>query len=199
MTLRGPRESSFRASIGASPHSGCSNSFLAGPSPSTFLAAARAGAASIYLLSLGETGRAHLKASPVALLLIDVINPMDFDGAGAVLPCATRAAANIGRLKRRAREANIPVVYVFCSQRIRRRPCPQCRAATASRNHTARGVRQAVQTRRATRSRTPSTISAACSVIRSVPAHSGHGIAVAMTSTSAGEPTGIGRAGRPPG
>jgi nicotinamidase-related amidase len=37
---------------------------------------------------------------------------MDFDGAGDVLPCATRAAANIARLKRRAREADIPVVYV---------------------------------------------------------------------------------------
>jgi len=42
-------------------------------------------------------------------------------------------------------------------------------------------------------------VSAACSVSRSVPEHSGHGIAVAMTSTSAGDATGIGRSGAPPG
>jgi nicotinamidase-related amidase len=44
--------------------------------------------------------------------LIDVINPMDFRGAKAILPAAKRAARNIARLKRRARDAGIPVVYV---------------------------------------------------------------------------------------
>jgi nicotinamidase-related amidase len=49
---------------------------------------------------------------PVAILLIDVINPMDFPGAGALVSAAKRAAQNIARLKRRARDAGIPVVYV---------------------------------------------------------------------------------------
>jgi nicotinamidase-related amidase len=54
----------------------------------------------------------ELRTSPVAILLIDVINPMDFGGAGALLPAAKKAARNIARLKRRARDAGIPVVYV---------------------------------------------------------------------------------------
>jgi nicotinamidase-related amidase len=54
----------------------------------------------------------ELLASPVALLLIDVVNPMDFEGAEALLPAALRAAEPIERLKRRAREAGAAVVYV---------------------------------------------------------------------------------------
>jgi len=57
-------------------------------------------------------GDTELKTSTVALLLIDVINPMDFEGASALLPSAIRAAPHIGRLKRRAREAGVAVVYV---------------------------------------------------------------------------------------
>ena len=53
-----------------------------------------------------------LRQSPAALLLIDVINPMDFRGAEALLPAATKAAQNIARLRRRAHDANIPVIYV---------------------------------------------------------------------------------------
>jgi nicotinamidase-related amidase len=49
---------------------------------------------------------------PAALLLIDVINPMDFRGAEALLPAATKAARNIARLKRRARDAGVPAIYV---------------------------------------------------------------------------------------
>ena len=59
-----------------------------------------------------EQGDGHPRGSPLALLLIDVINPMDFDGAEALLPCARKAAPHIGRLKRRALEADVPVVYV---------------------------------------------------------------------------------------
>src|SRR5258705_4420554 len=47
-----------------------------------------------------------------ALLLIHVVNPLDFDGADALLPHATRAAAAIGALKSRAYVAGVPVVYV---------------------------------------------------------------------------------------
>lgn len=48
---------------------------------------------------------------PVALVLVDVINDMEFEGgerlAGHALPAAERIAA----LKRRARQAGIPVIY----------------------------------------------------------------------------------------
>jgi len=48
---------------------------------------------------------------PVALVLVDVINDMEFEGgerlAGHALPAAQRIAA----LKRRARQAGVPVIY----------------------------------------------------------------------------------------
>jgi nicotinamidase-related amidase len=48
----------------------------------------------------------------VALLLIDVVNPMNFDGAEDLMPHAIRAADAIASLKHRAHVAGIPVVYV---------------------------------------------------------------------------------------
>ena len=50
--------------------------------------------------------------SPVALLLIDVVNPMDFAGAPALLLPALAAAKKIARLRERARDAGVAVVYV---------------------------------------------------------------------------------------
>jgi len=50
--------------------------------------------------------------SPVALLVIDMINAFEFDGAGAMLPRAVAAATAIARLKQRARQARVPIVYV---------------------------------------------------------------------------------------
>jgi nicotinamidase-related amidase len=50
--------------------------------------------------------------SPVALLIIDMINAFDFDGADALLPRALAAATAIAALKRRARREGVPVVYV---------------------------------------------------------------------------------------
>jgi nicotinamidase-related amidase len=50
--------------------------------------------------------------SPVALLLIDVINDLDFPGAEALLEYALPMARNIVALKQRAREAGVPVVFV---------------------------------------------------------------------------------------
>jgi nicotinamidase-related amidase len=47
-----------------------------------------------------------------ALLLIDVVNPLDFDGAEALRPHALRAAESIRALKHRARVAGIPAIYV---------------------------------------------------------------------------------------
>lgn len=50
--------------------------------------------------------------SRLALLVIDMINAFDFDGAPAMLPRALAAARAIAALKRRARQSSIPVVYV---------------------------------------------------------------------------------------
>jgi nicotinamidase-related amidase len=48
----------------------------------------------------------------VALLVIDMINAFDFHGAEAMLPRALAAAKSTAVLKRRARKAGVPVVYV---------------------------------------------------------------------------------------
>lgn len=51
-------------------------------------------------------------SAPVALLLIDVINDLEFEGGGALLEQALPVAARIVALKKRARAAGIPAVYV---------------------------------------------------------------------------------------
>jgi nicotinamidase-related amidase len=48
----------------------------------------------------------------VALLIIDMINAFDFEGAQAMLPRALAAAKATADLKKRARKASVPVVYV---------------------------------------------------------------------------------------
>jgi nicotinamidase-related amidase len=63
----------------------------------------------------GKTQDLHGSApdeSPVALLIIDMINAFDFEGADAMLPRAHAAARAIASLRRRARRAHVPVVYV---------------------------------------------------------------------------------------
>jgi nicotinamidase-related amidase len=50
--------------------------------------------------------------SPVALLLIDVINDMEFEGSEPLVRQAVPMARRIAALKRRATEAGIPIVYV---------------------------------------------------------------------------------------
>jgi nicotinamidase-related amidase len=47
----------------------------------------------------------------VALLLIDVINDLEFPGAGQFAKVALRAAGHIARLKQRSVAAGIPVIY----------------------------------------------------------------------------------------
>ena len=49
---------------------------------------------------------------PVALLLIDVINDFEYPGGDALFNHALPAARHIARLKQRAQERHIPVVYV---------------------------------------------------------------------------------------
>jgi nicotinamidase-related amidase len=50
--------------------------------------------------------------SPVVLLLIDVINDMDFPSGDRLLRKAIPAARKIAELKKRARKAGVPAVYV---------------------------------------------------------------------------------------
>jgi nicotinamidase-related amidase len=52
------------------------------------------------------------ESSPVALLLIDVINDMDFEGAEALVRQAVPMAHRIAALKNRARAAKIPAIYI---------------------------------------------------------------------------------------
>lgn len=48
----------------------------------------------------------------MALVLIDVINAFDFPGSGAIVRAATKATPQIERLTARARELDVPVIYV---------------------------------------------------------------------------------------
>ena len=50
--------------------------------------------------------------SEVALLLIDVINDLEFPGGEELLRGALPAARKIARLKQRVRQAGVPVIYV---------------------------------------------------------------------------------------
>lgn len=50
--------------------------------------------------------------SEIVLVLIDVINDFEFPGGEELLQSALPAAKNIARLKERARQANVPVIYV---------------------------------------------------------------------------------------
>ena len=47
-----------------------------------------------------------------ALLLVDVLNDLDFPGAKPLIQAAPRLARNIAALKRRCRDAKIPAIYV---------------------------------------------------------------------------------------
>jgi nicotinamidase-related amidase len=52
------------------------------------------------------------ESSDVALLLLDVINDLEWEGGDLLLPHALRMAEKLAALKRRAREAGIPAIYV---------------------------------------------------------------------------------------
>lgn len=50
--------------------------------------------------------------NPIVLVLIDVINDLEFDGGAALLPQALKMARKLARLKQRAYDHNVPVIYV---------------------------------------------------------------------------------------
>lgn len=49
--------------------------------------------------------------SSVALLVIDMINDLEWEGGDALLPHAVAAARRVASLKARARDAGVPVIY----------------------------------------------------------------------------------------
>ena len=66
-----------------------------------------------------KTTRASSDGAPVAvpvagtaLLLIDVINDLAFDGSGGLVAQANAMAAPLARLKRRATAAGVPAIYI---------------------------------------------------------------------------------------
>lgn len=48
---------------------------------------------------------------PVALMLVDVINDMEYEGGERIFPAALAAAERIAALKRQAKQLGIPVIY----------------------------------------------------------------------------------------
>lgn len=52
-----------------------------------------------------------LTASPTVLLLVDFINPLDFDGGDALAPSARTAAHATARLRRQALRSGVQTVY----------------------------------------------------------------------------------------
>ncbi len=50
--------------------------------------------------------------NPLALLIIDVINDLEFDGGDKLLRYAKRMAPKLAKLKQRAYAAGVPVIYV---------------------------------------------------------------------------------------
>lgn len=56
--------------------------------------------------------RSRFPRARTALILVDVINPFDFDGGPAFARRAVTVAASIARLRDRATRAAVPVIYV---------------------------------------------------------------------------------------
>ena len=59
----------------------------------------------------GDTTSAET-ARRTALLLVDVINDMDFEGSESLVRCAEPMARRLHELKRRCRAAGIPTLYI---------------------------------------------------------------------------------------
>lgn len=59
-----------------------------------------------------DTKKQQPDESPVALLLIDVINDLEWEGGEKLLPAAEEAARRLAELKKRAKAKNIPIIYV---------------------------------------------------------------------------------------
>jgi nicotinamidase-related amidase len=61
---------------------------------------------------MSEKGPVAVPAKRTALLLIDVINDLAFDGSEALVAQAQSMAAPLAQLKRRATAAGVPTIYI---------------------------------------------------------------------------------------
>jgi nicotinamidase-related amidase len=82
-----------------------------GAHPVNAIAAAGAPPMTSAVASRGLTGENDRRAA-VALVLIDVINDLEWPGGQAVLPAALRMARRLAALKQRAARDRVPVIYV---------------------------------------------------------------------------------------
>jgi nicotinamidase-related amidase len=73
---------------------------------------ARSAAHSTQTRANGGEAPVVVPVSGTALLLIDVINDLAFDGSEALVAQAESMAAPLARLKRRARAAGVPTIYI---------------------------------------------------------------------------------------
>lgn len=62
-------------------------------------------------MQAGKPTSRRERGKRTALLLIDFMNPLDFDGAGALAPRALKAAKCAAMLKTRMRRTRAPVIY----------------------------------------------------------------------------------------
>ena len=60
----------------------------------------------------GRSRSSTTERHPAALLLIDVINDMDFEGSESLVRHAEAMAGKLRALKRRARAAGLPTIYI---------------------------------------------------------------------------------------
>lgn len=60
----------------------------------------------------GQSSSNAVPSAPVALLLIDVINDLEWEGGEQILPQARKMAEKLSVLKQRARQQGIPAIYV---------------------------------------------------------------------------------------
>lgn len=66
--------------------------------------------------SSGRLSQPALQPSPTVLVLVDFINPLDFEGAQDLAPAALQAARNTARLRRElARRADPPPLCVYAN------------------------------------------------------------------------------------
>src|SRR5262245_9287364 len=82
------------------------------PSAADSAAASVFGASSRGGRDVPRASQRRTAASDLVLLLIDVINPLQFDGAGQLLRAALPAARALATLKLRLSREGVPAIYV---------------------------------------------------------------------------------------
>jgi nicotinamidase-related amidase len=63
-------------------------------------------------MTRANAGEIPVPVAGTALLLIDVVNDLAFDGSGPLVAQAEAMAAPLAQLKRRATTAGVPTIYI---------------------------------------------------------------------------------------